>query len=229
MRTVALETTHTTGTIALLNDRQVVTDLSLPPDRRSAQTLLSSLRSALDQSGWTAQQIDLVAVACGPGSFTGLRVGVTAAKTLAYAVQAALVGVNTLRAMAAAAPPKFQTVWPAIDAQRQRVFTARFARRDDQLTEIQPTVVWSFDEWLAQLEPGDAVSGSILDRLEKRIPGAVSVVDRSLWLPRAAWVGRLAIGDFTAGHREDIWQFAPHYYQKSAAEEKLNPRPPADP
>jgi tRNA A37 threonylcarbamoyladenosine modification protein TsaB len=122
--------------------------------------------------------------------------------------------------MAAAAPSEFKTVWPAIDAQRQRVFTARFARRGDQLAEIQPTVVLSIDEWLNRLEPGDAVSGSILDKLEPRIPGSVSVVDRSLWLPRAAWVGRLAVTAYAGGRREDIWQFVPQYYHKSAAEEK---------
>ena len=220
MRTIALETTHRTGTIALLDDQQVVADVSLDPNRRSAQTLLSSLRSTLNDHGWTPQQIDLVAVASGPGSFTGLRVGVTAAKTLAYAVNAALVGVNTLSAIAAAAPSEFKTVWSAIDAQRQRVFTARFARHGDQFTEIQPTVVLSIDDWLDRLEPCDAVCGSILDKLEPRIPGSVSVVDRSLWLPRAAWVGRLAVTAYAAGRREDIWQFVPQYYQKSAAEEK---------
>ncbi|NIP86900.1 MAG: tRNA (adenosine(37)-N6)-threonylcarbamoyltransferase complex dimerization subunit type 1 TsaB [Planctomycetales bacterium] len=224
MRTVALETSHTTGTIALLEDAQVVADVALDPDRRTAQTLISGLHQILDQYGWKPQQVDLVAVAAGPGSFTGLRIGVTAAKTLAYAVAAQILSIHTLRAIAAATPAEFQTVSAAIDAQRQRVFAARFVRGEQGWYETQPTVVLPIDVWLAGLTPDEAVTGPVLAECRARIPASTAVVDPDLWLPRAAWVGRLAVTDFAAGRREDLWQVVPHYYQKSAAEEKWDDR-----
>jgi tRNA threonylcarbamoyladenosine biosynthesis protein TsaB len=219
MRTVALETSGITGSIALLNDEHLIASEVLPSDQRSAQSLAGCLRACLRRHDWEPSQIDLIAIATGPGSFTGLRVGVTTAKMLAYAVNAAVVGVNTLEVIAAAAG-SCDAIWAVIDAQRQRVFCARIARCEGQLTTTQPTTVWTVDDWLGRLEPGDAVSGPILEKLADRVPEHTTVVDRALWYPTADWVGRRAIAGYQAGRRDDIWQLVPQYFQKSAAEEQ---------
>jgi tRNA threonylcarbamoyladenosine biosynthesis protein TsaB len=221
MRTVALETTQKTGTIALFDGGRQVDSSSLVESQRSAQSLAVGLRDLLKRHQWGMGNIGLVAVTHGPGSFTGLRVGVTAAKTLAYAVGADVLGVNTLEAIAAAAPQQFEYIWAVMDAQRQELFAARFQRHATGLVTLDPTCVTDVESWLTRLRSGDAVSGPVLARLQDLLPDNIHAVDSSVWAPHAQWAGRLAIDQYASGRRDDVWRLVPHYFRKSAAEEKL--------
>ena len=233
IRTLAIETTGHTGSIALLEDETLLLSMQLNPDLRSAQSLSVALHEALRDQGWQPQQVDLVAVAQGPGSFTGLRVGVTTAKTFAYAAEAKLVGTNTLNVIAAAVPSAATPLWCVLDAQRQQVITTKYAGGSQQFERIQDTNIQHIDSWLDELNAADRVAGPILERLCERIPPTVDVIDSQYWRPQAEWVGRLGLRQFRDGHEDDIWQFVPHYHRKSAAEEKaekkaaekLNSRP----
>ena len=161
--------------------------------------------------------IRLVVVAVGPGSFTGLRIGVTTAKTLAYAVGAEVIGVNTLAVIAEQAPPAATPLWVVMDAQRQELFAAKF---DGQRRFIRETQIASQTEWLNSLQPGDYVTGPGLRRFVPAMPAGVNAVDESLWMPLADAVGQLGWRDFQAGRRNDVWSLLPQYYRQSAAEEK---------
>src|SRR5688572_20388398 len=91
------------GSVAAL-EGELVAEMELDSARRTAQTLVPALDVLLRQVAWKPQDVDLIAVTQGPGSFTGLRIGVTTAKTFAYACGAAIVGVNTLAAIARQVP-----------------------------------------------------------------------------------------------------------------------------
>ena len=99
MRTLAIETTERIGSVAAFQGAELVAEARLTSDQRSAQSLAPALAELLKQLGWQAAEVDLIALTSGPGSFTGLRIGVTMAKTLAYAVGAEVLGVNTLEAI----------------------------------------------------------------------------------------------------------------------------------
>ncbi len=103
MRILALETTDKTGSVAAIGDDNLLTELSLDLTQRSAQSLVPAMHDLLGRVGWLPHDVQLVAVSIGPGSFTGLRVGVTAAKVFAYCVGADVMGVGTLETIAAAA------------------------------------------------------------------------------------------------------------------------------
>jgi tRNA threonylcarbamoyladenosine biosynthesis protein TsaB len=115
---LALETTDLAGSVATWADGRLFRELSLPSHQRSAQSLAPAIGDVLAQTGWRPTDVNLVAVTVGPGSFTGLRVGVTTAKTLAYCCGAAVVGLDTLEVLAAAAPNGFTRLAVAVDAQR---------------------------------------------------------------------------------------------------------------
>jgi tRNA threonylcarbamoyladenosine biosynthesis protein TsaB len=177
----------------------------------------------LEQFDWPAPSIGLVSVAVGPGSFTGLRIGVTTAKTFAYAVGAELVAVNTLAVLAAQVPAVDAPLWTVIDAQRQDVFAAKFAGNENDAAGRAPLVlpgVISQTEWLACLNDGDQVTGPALERLEKELPNGVVAAPRELWTPMAATVGHVGWRAYQQGQRDDLWQLVPLYYRLSAAEEK---------
>ena len=104
MRILAIETSTARGSVALLRRDELVGEFVLAEDQRTAQSLFPAMAQLLAQAGWAPRTIDLVAVTSGPGSFTGLRIAVTAAKTFAYGCGASLVAVDTLQVLAEQLP-----------------------------------------------------------------------------------------------------------------------------
>jgi tRNA threonylcarbamoyladenosine biosynthesis protein TsaB len=227
MRILALETADRAGSVAALVADQLLFETQLPAVGGSARTLAPALAELLAKVGWRPADVKLVAVARGPGSFTGLRVGVTAAKVFAYAVGAEVLGINTLEAIAERAPREpaearqAAALRVAIDAQRQQVFCATFrCGTVGELVEVEPVSIADEIAWLSSLKVGDAATGTALERLSPRIPAGVELVDKSLWAPTAAAVGRVAWRRYLTGERHDLWSLLPDYFRPSAAEEK---------
>jgi tRNA threonylcarbamoyladenosine biosynthesis protein TsaB len=222
---LALETSAVAGSVALLHGDQVLAERLLDPARRSAQTLAPALAEALAAATCPPADVHLVAAVIGPGSFTGLRVGVTTAKTFAYAARAAVLGLNTLDVIAAQVPLGLLgggscELHAIIDAQRKELFVGRFRAADGEIERIAADAIVPIETWLQSLRPGVIVTGPMLERLEGQLPPGVIAVDASLREPRAATVGRLAWRDYGHGRRDDLWKLAPQYGRASAAEEK---------
>jgi tRNA threonylcarbamoyladenosine biosynthesis protein TsaB len=224
-RILAIETSGRHGSIALLQGddsaARVVGDLNLTGEGRTAQSLHPGIEQLLGVAGWSAASIGLVAVTIGPGSFTGLRIGVTAAKTIAYAVGGEVVGVDTLEVLASQVPASPAPLWAIIDAQRNELFAARSVERFDglPLVDREPAIV-AVDDWLAALHEHERVTGPALAKLASLLPPTVRAVPEEYWQPSAAAVGKLAWQKHLAGSRDDFWRLAPKYYRASAAEEK---------
>ena len=131
LKILALETTDAQGSVALCVGGEILTSRRLDAERRSAQTLAPTIQETLAEFGWAPQDVDAVAVAVGPGSFTGLRVGVATAKMLAWATGAKIIGVDALEAIAAEIErlpngATEGTVSVGIDAQRGDAAVRRF-------------------------------------------------------------------------------------------------------
>ncbi|MCD4726914.1 MAG: tRNA (adenosine(37)-N6)-threonylcarbamoyltransferase complex dimerization subunit type 1 TsaB [Pirellulales bacterium] len=234
MRILALETTDKTGSVAALDDYNLLAELMLDQNQRSAQSLAPAMQALLEQVDWSPKDIQLVGVSIGPGAFTGLRIGVTAAKVFAYAVGADVMGINTLETVALGgaadlagdvSQPRGTGCQPvlhvAIDAQRGDVVAQPFAMHSpDRVESLGPQELLPADQWLSRLTPETVVSGPALLRLADRLPSGIKAMDRRYWPPRASAVGRLAAQYYSAGRRDDLWKLAPHYFRRSAAEEK---------
>src|SRR5690242_11366028 len=104
-------------------DDKLLAEIELNPSLRSASSLAPAMKELLARAEWRPTDVQLTAVTVGPGSFTGLRIGVTTAKTFAYAVGSAVVGVNTLEAVARrAAAETRQRLSAVLDAGRGQLF-----------------------------------------------------------------------------------------------------------
>ena len=195
---------------------------ALPDDRRTAQSLIPALQELLARCEWEVEDIELVCVTDGPGSFTGLRLGVTTAKTLAYASGAKLVSVPTLAVFAASVTAKYERLWAVIDAQRQELFAACFTD-DVQVNDlVDPQVaIVRIDNWLSELAAGDVVVGPSLLKVADRLPESVVFVNLDN-VSLATTVGELGYLAFQTGYDVDVMQLVPKYYRKSAAEEKAD-------
>lgn len=220
MKTIALETSDTPGSIALLDGSLVIVARALPADQRTTASFAVVLRDALRDVGWRPKDVELFAVCQGPGSFTGLRIGVTAAKTFAYATGCRLVALNTLDVIAQRAASDHQPVWALLDAQRGQLFVAQYERADGRLEERTPTQLVDARSWLATLDEGSFLTGPGLKKWAASVPPNIAVAPPELWNADAATLGQMAVPLAAAGHTVDPWRLVPRYYRSSAAEEK---------
>lgn len=226
MLVIAIETSGSSGTVALSlasqdQRAQSLGERRLRLQQRHAQTLVADIRELLIESGRRAADCGLVAVSIGPGSFTGLRVGVVCAKVLAYACHCPVVAIEAPLVIAEAAPADVTRLQVVQDAQRQELFLTRFARDAAGIWEREgPIQIVPADRWLAELEPGDCVSGPALERLASRLPAHCRMLEPELWQPRASRLAEVGLREFQAGRTCDPVALEPLYIRPSAAEEK---------
>lgn len=225
MKILALETSGMAGSVSIADSGEVCAELAIAPPVRTMQALAPAIQSILETAGWQFHDIGLVAVAHGPGSFTGLRIGVTTAKLLAYANSCRLVAVDTLAVIAHQVNPHRRQVWALIDALRDQLFVARFCRgegdADAALRQLAATSLVDVGSWIAGLAD-ECLTGPGIERIQSRLPSGVDVADRDQWSPRAATVARLAWLAHLRGEHSDPWTLIPNYLRASYADE---PRP----
>lgn len=217
LRILAIETTQRQGSIALLDDESIEFHHTLPADNRSAASLAPEIKAVCARHQWALSSIDLIAVTTGPGSFTGLRVGIVTAKTLGYALDTPVVGINTLDAIALQALSS-GSVEVVMDAQRNSIFRRRYTVQQGQLpTPIDEVTIIDDQQWAEELPDGMKVSGPVLAKLKDNLPEHIELEDESLWAPKAISVAKLA------RHSKPLdspLELMPNYFRKSAAEEK---------
>lgn len=196
---LALETATDTCGAALLDGNTVVASTHLHRPRVHAERLTPLVEDLLRHTDKERTALDVVAVSMGPGSYTGLRIGVSTAKGWALATGADLVGVPTLAAYAAQLRPVTapgDVVCPLFDARRDEVYAGAFQRTSDALVEHAPTKALTVDalsDWLGPIEGrlwllGDGAPKS-RDALEA-VHAPCRVVSTADYAPSAAWVGR---------------------------------------
>jgi tRNA threonylcarbamoyladenosine biosynthesis protein TsaB len=212
----------------LLENGQVVAETVLPATERSAKTLAPAIDAILRERNWEPRELSLIVVVRGPGSFTGLRIGVTTAKMLALALDCPLVSVLTndvlaeqVRQTMSAELLQGITIKTAIDAYRQELFAAEH-RLDEHgtLRRARETQLEEVEAWIATLDEHSLVAGPVLKRLASKLPAAAKTAPPVEWEPRAGVAGQLGWKDYCSGKREDPAQLVPFYIRPSYAEEK---------
>jgi tRNA threonylcarbamoyladenosine biosynthesis protein TsaB len=223
---LAVETSGPTAGVALLdgNSDAAVTRGSAE-SRRHARSLVKDVDAALRGMNRGPRDVGLVAVSVGPGSFTGLRVGVVFAKTWCYATGASLVAVDTLLAAAANSPVTVRHVYAVADAQRGELFVGEY-RRDDrgEFVRIGEVEIVAAVEFAAARAAADFVTGPGLERFAALFEDRCRTADPSQRRPTAAGVAKLGRRLAESGEFTDFWRLEPFYLRKSAAEEKWDAR-----
>ena len=224
MRVLALETSTRHGSVAACDGRDLLLEIDLDERQQTAQSLAPAMQAILKRINWQPRDVELLAVTGGPGSFTGLRAGVTAAKVFAYACGCQVIAVDALDVIALQSEATAGFIWSVVNAQRKQLFTAQFAAPIAVVpAPLQPTRIMDRSAWLESLSAGTTVIGTGLVDLTDQLPAGIVVSSEDRWRPRAATVASLGSQLFAAGRRQDLWTLVPQYFRKSYAEEKLKP------
>ena len=203
-------------------DAQPLSEITFDAGRTHAERLMEIIDRVVRDAGITLRDLTLLAVAHGPGSFTGVRIGVSTLKGLALGTGAPLVGVSTLRALAHGAPADAANVCVLVDARINEVYGAAYRRSADGWIEIVPEFVGPIEAILAKL-PGDAVVlGDGAWRYEARLRAVAPqtrVLSPEAGRPSGAAVAREGLAAFRAGNPGDPARVLPVYLRQSQPEE----------
>ena len=160
-RLVVLETSGRVGQVALAEGDQLRGVQRLDETRRHARDLAPAVLELLQAQGWLASSITDVVVSRGPGSYTGLRVGIMSAKTLAYATGCRLIAVDTFAAIAEGVQMGTEVLEVIADAQQEKVYRQCFGRAgaDGGWQAVDPLGIVTLESWLGQRDNGVPVTG----------------------------------------------------------------------
>ena len=152
MKILALESSAVACSVAVCEDEELIAQSFQHSGLTHSRTLLPMCGDLLKNCGLTLEEMDVIAVAAGPGSFTGLRIGVAAAKGLAWPGNKPCAGVSTLEAMAWSLAHVEGDICPVMDARRNQVYNARFQAEGGRLTRLCPDRAISIEELAGELE-----------------------------------------------------------------------------
>lgn len=225
MMILGVDTSTTSGSAALLEDGYIVGEINLDVEKTHSERLLPSIHQLLESAGISTKDIDGFAVTIGPGSFTGLKVGLSTVKGLAWAYNKPVVGVSTLSALAHNISFATIHICPIIDAKKNEVYTALF-RNDgrgtqrrvcDDMVVMPEKLVDLISEETVFLGNGVRLYSSYLrERLGSRVLFAPPV----FWLVRASVVASITVDGFIKGEVQSPESILPEYIRASEAELK---------
>lgn len=221
MNLLAVETSGRSGSIALLQSGSVPVERALgSAGRRHAQTLVSDANELMGEFGLQPRDADCVAVSLGPGSFTGLRVGIVFAKTFGWLNKCPIVAVPTLDAIAAQVTADANHIAVVSDAQRGELFFADFDVNGGTIARRSEVTIVSIDEARLRLTDQSVVTGPGLVKYAEQLSASCRLADQAEWQPMAASIATLGKRAFDTGNIADPWKLEPFYLRRSAAEEK---------
>lgn len=221
MRILAVDTSTMSGGVALLELDRVLCELRVAVHPSHAPRLLPLIHQALSVASVPLDAIDLLAVSRGPGSFTGLRIGMATLMGLSYALKRPVIGVDTLEAIAMKLPFARYPVCPLLDARKGEVFGALFRPTAQGLLRLTPNLVMSPEAFCAHITEPTILLGTGVevyrDRLQTRL-GKLAI-QAPAWLgpPCSVEVGALALAHATQG-RATTSPVEPSYGRLSEAE-----------
>ena len=222
MKVVGIETSSLIGNIAVCDGTTIVCKKTFGKSLNHGKEIVFSLESIFNEIKWEPNDIDLIAVSIGPGSYTGLRIGVTCAKTLAYGLDKPVIDVPTLDVLVEnIKDDNAKIICPVIDAKRKSVYACIYDR--DKNRKITDYLIISPQSLIDLLPESTLIFGDgiapykdIFVQKEIRI-----TEDEKLGVSDAVNVAKLGLKRYEQGKRCEINSLVPLYLRKSEAEEKM--------
>ena len=215
---LAIDTSTDMASIALTNQSEVVAELTWQCGQSHTVQLLPNLVHLLQQAGMSFDHIDAVIVAIGPGSFNGLRVGVSTAKGVAFALGIPLVGISTLEVEALPFAFTGLPIYPIHNAGRGEIAAALFQMKDKEWRKLLEEHITTLDALCSQVRDKAIFCGEISSAMQDRI---VECLDEQVVVPaaaarlrRAGYLVQLGWQRLNTGNSDDIATLQPLYLRR---------------
>jgi len=225
MLILALDTNSSLGSVALLENRRLLAEVNLDSKQTHSEKLLPAVDYLLNSLGIEIPDIDGFALAVGPGSFTGIRIGMSTLKSFAFASGKKIAPVSNLAALAAKLElPQARLLCPMLDAKKKEIYAALFEVKARRRQEVIVQGVYSPDDFISRLPVGRIInfigSGATAyqDKIRALCRDKARFSNRSLFI--GFEVGKLGYEILKAGEGLDFNRIEPLYLRKSQAEEK---------
>jgi tRNA threonylcarbamoyladenosine biosynthesis protein TsaB len=229
---LAIDTATQVSSVAVLKEGRLLAELTMQGKLTHSETLLPHIEQVLKMAAVAKEELTGIAVSNGPGSFTGLRIGLAAAKAMSYVLGIPLVGVSTLQALAYQLPAPGVRVMCLLDAQKGNAYVESYRWENNSLQVVDSVQVAKITDIVAACANmneqvillGDAVQKKVAGKLE--LPANVSVAPPHIVMPRAACVAMLGQAKLMAGETDNVMDLEPVYIRRSEAEvlwEKRHP------
>ncbi|HSB07283.1 MAG TPA: tRNA (adenosine(37)-N6)-threonylcarbamoyltransferase complex dimerization subunit type 1 TsaB [Thermodesulfobacteriota bacterium] len=231
MKILGIDTSTSCGSIGLINDDTVIAEYLLNVPTTHSERLLNSIEYILKQGGCTMEELEGWAISLGPGSFTGLRIGVSTIKGLAFATQKPVAGIPTLDVLASNVSPTPYLICPILDARKGEVYAA-FYRYEEESSHKRTSAYQAIspEKLVKQIEGKTIFLGSGVktygDYLRNAIPAFAIFVPDSLNQPHGSTVARLGLERLRKNEVLDLSTFTPIYVRASEAEIKWKEKHP---
>ncbi len=222
MLTLAIDTATKVCSVALCRDGEIIAEYSISMGMTHSEGFLPELELLLQRTKTAKKDIDLLAVSMGPGSFTGLRIGLATAEAMAYSWQCCLHGVDTLKALAQNIPVEGFVLSPILDAQKGNYYQALYIWQAGKLVELAATEVVNKErllERLAEYKMPAIILGECKKLAAMELPQGVSIAPQALLMPKASSIAFIAEAEFDAEADKKIFGLEPYYIRRSEAEE----------
>lgn len=227
MQVLAIESATNVASVAIVTEETIVAEVILNTGKTHSQRLMPLLANLMEEAELEVEDLNGIAVSGGPGSFTGLRIGMSTAKGLAYAAKKPLILVSTLEVLALNLIESPGLICPILNARKSEVYTALYKKTNNELEELLPKKALAPAELVETLKTfsekivfsGDAVP-VFGDFLLKNLGQKSSLAPPFLSVPRAANLGWLALKKYKKGEIEDLAAAKPFYIRSSEAEVK---------
>jgi tRNA threonylcarbamoyladenosine biosynthesis protein TsaB len=195
LKILGIDTSSEVLSIALSEDRAVIVEENHQLDRRHSSLLVPKIKEMLEGLGLSIDNVGAFVIGLGPGSFTGLRIGVSTVKGLAIAKKKPCIGVPSIDAMALNVDKGPDTIVPLIDAKRQQVYSAIYKKERNRIIRKSEYLLLSVDKLMKKIKQSSVFLGDGLalyrDRVQDLNKKAV-FLDKAYWYPRASNLIRLA-------------------------------------
>lgn len=223
MKILALDTATRSCSVALMDDEQVIAEYTVAHGDTHSRYVMGMFHEILRAVRWAMDDLDGFAVTTGPGSFTGLRIGLSTIKGLALAVDRPVVGISSLEALAYPFSVTGKLICPMLDARRQEVYAAFYRYTDLRLEFVSPPVAVRPTKALDGIHEPCIFAGDGALAYRDQIMGNLGplAIFANQHMVRASAVGHLAIARFRANQTNDPGDLEPLYLRSSDAEKNL--------
>ncbi|MCR1898902.1 tRNA (adenosine(37)-N6)-threonylcarbamoyltransferase complex dimerization subunit type 1 TsaB [Irregularibacter muris] len=231
MKVLALDTSSIVATAALVDEDRVIGEMIINHKKNHSEKLMPIIQNLLEEVEVEIKEIDAFGVCIGPGSFTGLRIGMATAKALAQVADKPMVGISTLEALAYNLPFSQGSICPILDAQRNQIYTGLYQWKNKELIALEKDQAIGAEEWIEKLKDrekpiilvGDGVAkfGALF---QENLQGKIMIAPPPVRMPRASSIGSLALQRVQEGKAQHFKDISPQYLRKSQAEQNLHNR-----